>query len=822
LIIELMFCYSVAANKLNLTEIEDQRPTAISDTSWNSLKQAIEQQKIYSQDGFSDGIGFSISLDPNLNQAIVGAINAKDNGDYSGAAYVFELETSGWVQKAKLLAADGITNQQFGIDVAINADKIAIGAPGTTTSLTGSVYIFSFDGLNWIQTEKLESGDTTNNSFGRSLSLFNNQLLVGDWQAKNESNQMTGAAYLFEYNNSSLQWSQAIKLLADDGAANDLFGLSLELSQSGTRAVIGASFHDANGLDSGAIYVFDKQNNNWLQTAKIIGSNTGANDQFGIKVSVSNDVIISTNYLESVYVFEKINNSWQETTQLTAAMNSGFGRTIKLYEDTIVISRQLPPALLIYKQTTDAWQLQQTISTSSNTGKYELDIQGHRLLAGDYNTGASYYHFEQSPSCTLNNNCSWINAPSISSTDTSQGDGFGISIDISGNRAVIGAYQDDDKGENAGAAYVFEYADFGAGSNWRQVKKLVAFDGEANDSFGRSVAIDDNRLIVGAFQDDYKFVTFDVIDAGAVYVYDFDGTFWQLTQKITSAEGLNSTSDFFGLSIDLDDDRILIGAHGDDENGSNSGATYVYDLIGNSWQKSHKLMYGNSGDAFGYAVSLDSNRALIGAYLNDDIALNAGAAYIFNYNQNTNTWKHFSDIDDLLPNSATTNENTYFGTSVSLEGNFALVGAFFDDLSTNVNENQGSVTFFYKPSHILGWGNGQTYFASDAAIEDRFGYSVSLHGKTALIGSWLDDDNGSQSGSVYVFNQNPNPYTWTETEKIIASDGFIEDYFGVAVALSDIWMMIAAHRDDTPNIDTGSVYIYQQDLIFESNFEFNL
>jgi hypothetical protein len=416
----------------------------------------------------------------------------------------------------------------------------------------------------------------------------------------------------------------------------------------------------------------------------------------------------------------------------------------------------------------------------------------------------------------------WFEQTDADSTDSTENDGFGISLGVSGNRAVIGAYQDDDKGENAGAAYIFEYADYGSGPTWRQMKKLTASDGDVNDNFGRSVAIDGDRVVVGAYLDDYKVVTFDVVNAGSVYVFDFDGTHWQQSQQLKSEEGVLSANDLFGFSLDLDGDTLLIGAHSDDENGTDSGAAYIFNLENDFWTVSQKLMHGNSGDAFGYATSLDGYRALIGAYLNDDVALNSGAAYIFNYELNTSSWQLDFVNDKLLPNGLNINENNYFGTSVSLDGNNALVGAFFDEDSSNAMDNHGSVSFFHKPSHIVGWGSGQTYYASDADIDDRFGYSVSLHGKTALIGSWLDDDNGGESGSVYVFSQNSNSISWSETDKITADDGAIEDYFGVSVALSNKWKMIGAHREDTPASNSGSVYTSQNDLIFKNDFEFDL
>ena len=88
-----------------------------------------------------------------------------------------------------------------------------------------------------------------------------------------------------------------------------------------------------------------------------------------------------------------------------------------------------------------------------------------------------------------------------------------------------------------------------------------------------------------------------------------------------------------------------------------------------------------------------------------------------------------------------------------------------------------------------------------------------------MIGSWFDDDNGEDSGSVYLYDYQLSTDTWTATEKIVADDGAGSDYFGVAVALTPDWMLVGAHRVDVPNPDSGAVYVYTEDLIFKDGYE---
>ncbi len=145
-------------------------------------------------------------------------------------------------------------------------------------------------------------------------------------------------------------------------------------------------------------------------------------------------------------------------------------------------------------------------------------------------------------------------------------------MSLSGDRALIGARSDDDPtaGADAGSAYVFDLS----GGTWTQTQKLTASDGAADDEFGQSVSLSGNRALIGAFDDDDPTAG---ADAGSAYVFDFSGGTWTETDKLTASDG--ALGDQFGFSVSLSgEDRALVGAFGDDDNGSNSGSTYVSDL----------------------------------------------------------------------------------------------------------------------------------------------------------------------------------------------------------------------------------------------------
>jgi len=160
-------------------------------------------------------------------------------------------------------------------------------------------------------------------------------------------------------------------------------------------------------------------------------------------------------------------------------------------------------------------------------------------------------------------------AAKLLASDGAAGDAFGALVSISGDRAVIGAIGDDDNGNTSGSAYVFVRD--GAGT-WSQAAKRLASDGAAGDDFGVTVSISDNRAVIGAFGDGENGSA-----SGSAYVFERDGTgTWIQAAKLLASDV--AADDEFGRSATISGDRVMIGAHWDDDNGSNSGSTYVFEL----------------------------------------------------------------------------------------------------------------------------------------------------------------------------------------------------------------------------------------------------
>jgi len=323
----------------------------------------------------------------------------------------------------------------------------------------------------------------------------------------------------------------------------------------------------------------------------------------------------------------------------------------------------------------------------------------------------------------------WLQQAKLTASDGAAADRFGNSVSISGNTALIGSLYDDDNGSFSGSAYIF--VNDGAG-NWSQQAKLVASDTAAGDQFGHSVSISDNTVLVSAPEDDDNGSA-----SGSAYVFVRNAGVWSQQAKLTAGDGV--MNDWFGSSVSVSGNTTLVGALYDDDNGSSSGSAYVFinDGAGN-WSQQAKLLAsdGAADDQFGNSVSISGDTVLVGAHLDDDNGTNSGSAYLFV--RNAGVW---SQQTKLMASDAI--GNARFGYGVSISSDMAIVGARLD-------ENTGSAYVFVRNAGV--WSQQSKLNASDGASNDQFGTSVSISGNTALVGSWMDDDNGSDSGSAYIFS----------------------------------------------------------------------
>ncbi|MCD4825660.1 MAG: FG-GAP repeat protein [Phycisphaerae bacterium] len=377
----------------------------------------------------------------------------------------------------------------------------------------------------------------------------------------------------------------------------------------------------------------------------------------------------------------------------------------------------------------------------------------------------------------------------LTASDAAADDRFGFSVGISGFYTVVGADGNDDDGNYSGSAYIF-YKDQGGVDTWGQQAKLTASDAAADDYFGHSANISGAYTIVGAYGNDSY--------SGSAYVFykDQGGTnSWGQQVKLTASDAAGE--DYFGKSVAISGTYAISGAFGNDDGGSFSGSAYVFykDQGGeNSWGQQAKLTASDATgfDFFGSSVAVSGSYAIAGAYGDDDNGASSGSAYIFYKDQGgTNTWGQ-----QIKLTSSDAAENDKFGTSVAISGDYAVAGAYGND---DNGDDSGSAYVFKRNGDQ--WTQIAKLTASDAAVGDEFGRSVAIDGDKIIVGAYSDNDDGTESGSAYIFELIGE--TWTQTDKITAADGAAGDYFGYSVGVSGDYFFGGAYGDDG-----GSSYVF--------------
>ena len=323
---------------------------------------------------------------------------------------------------------------------------------------------------------------------------------------------------------------------------------------------------------------------------------------------------------------------------------------------------------------------------------------------------------------------------------------------------------------------------------------LTASEDDAQDRFGASVSVSGDRALIGAIGDD---------GIGAVYVFEYVADDWLEQARLTPAGG--QSGDAFGTSVSLDGDRAIVGAPGDDAGALNSGAAYVFDFNGAVWSQTAKLKVATptEDDAFGESVGLDGDRALVGAVGDDGLTSNSGAAFVFEYNGAS--WSETATLKAAKPDGEDdTGGFDSFGASVALDGDRALVGSRNDDDSGG---SSGSAYVFERSGSS--WAVTAKLVASDASSSDNLGATVSLSGPRALVGAPGADGSIAGAGAAYVFDLREG--TWSQASKLQAEDGELNSQFGSSVALSEYRILIGAPEDEADvgtRTNVGAAYLF--------------
>jgi len=677
-----------------------------------------------------------------------------------------------WTETDKTLPIPYLSNTSdyYGCAVSVDGVYAVVGARSYSNG-QGCSYILHYTGTDWETLAKLTASDgSSEKGFGQSVSISGDFIAIGSgWDGDHD------AAYIFK--KPATGWTdttETAKLTASDGATSDHFASSISIS--GDYVVVGATYNHDNSIQSGSAYIFTKPLTGWIdatETAKLTPSDGATFDHFGISVSISGDVVVigadedddNGSNTGSAYIFKKPATGWANTTEtakLSASdktIDDNFGGSVSISGDVVVI------------------------------GAYFDDDNGT-------NSGSAYIFGKPI--------AGWTNATETAKLTASDGvevDWFGQSVSISGDFVIVGASRDDDNGTESGSVYVFEKPVTGW-TNITETAKLTTSDGEDYDYFGQSVSISGDHVISGVYYDNDNGE-----NSGSAYLFKKPPTGWinatELNKQLPIPY-LNNNGDQYGFSVSVDGDYAVAGAN---EHDNSQGCAYILFNTGANWETLAKLTAsdGAEDDCFGQSVSISGDYVVIGAYYDDGNGTNSGSAYLFKKPESG--WIDATETAKLTASDGSGDDR--FGGSVAISGDYIVIGAYRDQVSALYS---GSAYLFEKPP--TGWTNTTEtakLTASDGAYLDYFGQSLSIAGDVVIIGALNDDDNGSESGSAYLFEK---PFTgWAnvfETAKFTSSDGAEDDNFGSSVSISGDYIVVGASSNDGNSYQSGSAYIFEK------------
>lgn len=392
----------------------------------------------------------------------------------------------------------------------------------------------------------------------------------------------------------------------------------------------------------------------------------------------------------------------------------------------------------------------------------------------------------------------WVETQKLNANDAVAGIGFGDSGSIKGNIALIGATANGLANLSAGAVYAFNWND--NEMEWQFAQKLTADDGELDDRFGWSVSHDGTIALVGAPDEG-----FGGNNSGAVYAFNqVVGNWIQVAKLVPGAAG--ATAGYrYGRSVSVSGKFGIVGAPEAEGAGGPVGQAFVYSTEnGNTWgflkalsEESFATLagFGTGVAAFGRGAAITDARVAVGAPDAGPGAQNFGAVYIYRFDAT------LGFILEQRINATPEDAQDKFGFSVALDDGVILVGAPQDD---DLGAGAGGAHVFRFDG--TDWQLEQKLLPDDGAAGDAFGRTVALSGDYAIIGAPDDDDSGGSSGSVYVFEFDGG--TWTQVQKLAASDAGIGDHFGEAIGIDGDRALVGASNSDDGGESAGSAYVF--------------
>jgi hypothetical protein len=577
-------------------------------------------------------------------------------------------------------------------------------------------------------------------------------------------------------------------------------------------AVVASSVDDVGAIDSGVVKVYDITNGSLLHT--LINPSPGASESFGASVAISGTrVVVGTPYdLDSayagtVYVYDLAGLAPTAPvlilTNPSPAGGDSFGMSVGISGEHIVVGAHWDDTgardsgiAYVYDLSSIAPSLPALTLTNPTPAVGDWFAQA-TAIAGSYvaigaqfddtaaaNAGTVYVYDLASANPV-------VPLTIITNPAPHADDRFGWAIAVLGTRLLVGAPYDDLTATNAGVAYVFDLI---SATPTAPILTLTNPNPNTDDLFGSSVAISKSHFVIGAALDDAG-----ATDSGSAYVYDVTAA-TPAAPVLTLINPSPGDTDVFGSAVAISGSHVAISAHGDSSLAPAAGVVYVYNIAAPQPDAVvTTLDYPSpaSSDWFGYSVAISGTRCVIGAPIDDTGATDAGIAYIYDLSAVPSRWPLLT-----LTNPSPAAEER-FGSDVAIDGSHLIIGAATD----STGAPSAGIAYVYDLESAFPALPTLTLTNPSPARDDRFGHSLAISSRRAVVGAHNDSAGATFAGSAYVYDLtglNPALPVLTLTNPSPQA----VDSFAYTVALSGHWLVVGAPSDDAGALNAGSAYIY--------------
>ncbi len=401
-----------------------------------------EQQRLMPSDGAAgDTFGYAVAVSGDT--AVIGAAQKRVGANtQQGQAYVYVRAGTTWTEQQKLIASDGAASDRFGIAVAISGDTIIVGAAQKQIAakmMQGQAYVYARAGTTWTEQQKLVASDgAAQDGFGVAVAISGNTAVVGASQKTVAAKMKQGQAYV--YARTGTTWTEQQILIAANGAAADLFGAAVAIS--GDTTIVSAPDKTVGGNASqGQAYVYVRTGTVWTEQQKLIAADGAAPDRFGNSITISGDTVVigalnkkvGNNLNQGqVYVYVRTGTVWTEQQKIIASdglNNDNFGVAVAISGDLVIVGANAKSVngqatqgqAYVYVRTGTTWAEQQKLTASDGvvldqfgisvaiSGETAIVSASQKGVGGRALQGQAYAFlrvlYPNGDPCTLQNEC---------------------------------------------------------------------------------------------------------------------------------------------------------------------------------------------------------------------------------------------------------------------------------------------------------------------------------------------------------------------------------------------------------------------------------